>query len=179
MCLFMWCLCFDLVFCVLSWCDVFDIRCIYYITIIIYYTYYTLYICYYYIIYYTYTTIILSYTILSSISLLFPSSVPLPIYILFSSSPPLLSSSVLYSLPFLSLLSSVLSLTLLLLLSSSSPISSFKVYVSVLTYGYLYSLQIFPTITNLTPHVLSEWMVEVCGAYLYRVVFWWKVIVVF
>ena len=24
---------------------------------------------------------------------------------------------------------------------------------------------------NLTPHVLSEWMVEVCGAYLYRVVF--------
>ena len=32
-------------------------------------------------------------------------------------------------------------------------------------------IYILPTSDNLTPHVLSEWMVEVCGAYLYRVVF--------
>ena len=44
----------------------------------------------------------------------------------------------------------------------------FKVYVSVLTYTYLYSflfllIQSFLSSSNiLTPHVLSEWMVEVC-----------------
>jgi hypothetical protein len=52
--------------------------------------------------------------------------------------------------------------------------------LSVLTYTYLYSLQIFPDV--FTPHVLSEWMVEVCGAYLYRFWFmfmflsWWMVV---
>ena len=46
--------------------------------------------------------------------------------------------------------------------------SSFKVYVSVFGYPYLYYLLIFPIILSQisTPHVLSEWMVEVCGAYL-------------
>ena len=45
---------------------------------------------------------------------------------------------------------------------SSSPIPTFILYLSVLPYGYLCSL-IFQTI--LTPHVLSEWMVEVCRFY--------------
>jgi hypothetical protein len=39
----------------------------------------------------------------------------------------------------------------------------FILYVSVFTYSHLYSRLIFP---KLTPHVLSEWMVEVCGRYL-------------
>jgi hypothetical protein len=39
--------------------------------------------------------------------------------------------------------------------------------LSVLTYTYLYSRLFFPIFpipfkNNLTPHVLSEWMVEVC-----------------
>ena len=41
---------------------------------------------------------------------------------------------------------------------SSSSSSSFKVYVSGLTYGYLCSS--FPS-QSLTPHKLTEWMVEV------------------
>ena len=69
--------------------------------------------------------------------------------------------------------------------SSSSPI--FILYVSVLPYTYLYSiissfpyplLLVFPSIylqfssffskyPKLTPHVLSEWMVEVCRFYKY------------
>ena len=51
-------------------------------------------------------------------------------------------------------------------LSSSSPFShSFKVYVSVFIVGYLYLLppnHLLSLPDNLTPHVLSEWMVEVC-----------------
>jgi hypothetical protein len=42
----------------------------------------------------------------------------------------------------------------------------FILYLSVLGYPYLYSLLPIFQINNLTPHVLSEWMVEVCGAYL-------------
>jgi hypothetical protein len=53
----------------------------------------------------------------------------------------------------------------------------FILYLSVLTYTYLYSN---PNQNNLTPHVLSEWMVEVCGAYLCWVLVyvscWWKVV---
>jgi hypothetical protein len=48
-----------------------------------------------------------------------------------------------------------------LLISSqhhTSTIPIFILYLSVLTYTYLYSINISP---NLTPHVLSEWMVEV------------------
>jgi hypothetical protein len=45
----------------------------------------------------------------------------------------------------------------------SSILLSFILYLSVLGYTYLYSN---PNQNNLTPHVLSEWMVEVCGAYL-------------
>ena len=64
--------------------------------------------------------------------------------------------------------------------SPSPPI--FILYLSVLTYTYLYYLSSIlsplpnPNLSSvlssqypkyLTPHVLSEWMVEVCGAYLY------------
>jgi hypothetical protein len=38
----------------------------------------------------------------------------------------------------------------------------FILYLSVLTYGYLYSSSVPDLSNNLTPHVLSEWMVEVC-----------------
>ena len=115
-----------------------------YITIIHILLYY-----YYYIIYYTYTYIIIIY------------------YILYYTLP-FLSSSLLSSVPPL-LFSSLLSL-----LFSHPP---FILYVSVLTYGYLYSIDISSTFiflsssillifysqsfNNLTPHKLTEWMVEV------------------
>ena len=59
----------------------------------------------------------------------------------------------------------------------SSPISSFILYVSVLTYTYLYSGD--DSRDNiLTPHVLSEWMVEVCRFHKcgVRCSCWWIVI---
>ena len=128
---------------------------------------------------------ILYYTLLLLRSILIFSS-PLPIFLLFCSILPILF------LPHLSL--PLLSLSFLLfrsISSSSSPLfphpllfflllqsqsifcsvlpplllslpNNFILYVSVLTYTYLYSR----LIQLLTPHVLSEWMVEVCGAYL-------------
>ena len=134
-------------------------------------------IIYYYItiIYYTYT--IISYTILSSssdLSFLLPlSSLP------FLSHP---SSSILYvsALGYTYLYSSILKIylqfcspppsqysfqvcSILLFLPFSSPLSFpiFILYVSVLGYAYLYSRLIFLIPNILTPHVLSEWMVEV------------------
>ena len=132
---------------------------------IIYYTiiYYYIIIYYYYILYiiilyyytYTYTYTIMSYILyiyytlpssdLSSFSLLFPSLLflfPLPFPILSSHS----QSSSSPSLPLLFHLILFQSL-------------SFPEYLSAFGYPYLYTL---PSQNNLTPHVLSEWMVEVC-----------------
>ena len=141
------------VFEVLSWCDVFDVRCILYLILL-------------YLIYYTCTTIIyytiIYYILYSSLLLHLP---------IFNSHPIFLSSShhpsfpeyvsafgypYLYSLPLLPIFSPF-SLPPL-----PSPSSSFILYVSGLPYPYLYSISIqsFPS-DNLTPHVLSEWMVEV------------------
>ena len=156
----------------------FDVR--YYIVlyiillyIIIYYIlYYILYI-HIYIIYYI---LLLLYYILY---LILYSSLPL-IYLLSFS---LLSSFLFSSISHSSLISNLS----LLLISSSSlpfysfptplpflfrsippiipsfpiPILSFKVYVSAFGYPYLCSFDLFSS-NNLTPHVLSEWMVEVC-----------------
>ena len=115
---------------------------LYYMLYIIYY--YTLHIYYYYII---------SYTILSSSSDLLFHSPPLPQSIPSIFCSPLLFCSFFYSLPSSFPLPSFPSSFLL-----SFP-TSFKVYVSAFTYTYLYSIPIFQL---LTPHVLSEWMVEVC-----------------
>ena len=136
---------------------------------------------YYYIIYYTYITlyIILYYTLLLFSPLSFPSFqcllfwsiFPLPsllIYLLFSS---ILPSS--QSIP-----PSFCSYLLFRSISFSSfplPIITFTLYLSIVTYGYLCSINTFQD--NLTPHVLSEWMVEVCGKYLCGVRFWCFVLV--
>ena len=56
-------------------------------------------------------------------------------------------------------------------LPTSLPI--FILYLSVLGYTYLYS--IYLSSKYLTPHVLSEWMVEVCIVYLCGVRFWFMV----
>ena len=113
-----------------------------------------------------------------SILLSFPSST---IFLLLPFRPSIIFPSSSHSLPFFSLPQSDLSsFTILPVLSSIShlihsfpfsfPIlnlsSSFKVYVSAFGYPYLYSRLIFP---KLTPHVLSEWMVEVCAGDLYPV----------
>ena len=150
-------------------------RC--YIILLLYY-----YILYYYILYIIhiilYIYLFIFYSSLSSsslfLSLPFPLSTSLPFlfppqYSSFHSSPqPSTSqSSDLYSPspPFPSI-------PILLFLPNPPFPPSFKVYVSGLTYGYLYSLQIFPISNpNLTPHVLSEWMVEVCRFEVYRVGF--------
>ena len=127
-----------------------------YIIILLYY-----YILYYIIIYY----ILYSPHPFSSLPLPLFSS-PLPIYLPFQSydlssilpslssqsiSPPLLlfsSSPSSPSLPFVLFLSQIL---------------SFILYLSRVSYSYLYSIRISSP-KYLTPHVLSEWMVEVCGA---------------
>jgi len=129
-------------------------------------------LCYYYY-YYTYYTILI---------LSFPSSSPLPLFLpipplliyhslIFSSILPLFSSSLpFFSSPFILYLS-VLTYGYL----CSSTFSSFPIYslpsqsifpsqypfytCRGVGYTYLYSSS-FPD--NLTPHVLSEWMVEVC-----------------
>ena len=109
---------------------------------------------------YTYTIIlyIISYTIISYTILYYTLLIFLlqssPIF-LFPYNP---SSS--YH-PFLSSSSSHLIYLLLppMFQSISSIPISFKVYVSVLGYAYLYSILIQE---YLTPHVLSEWRVEVC-----------------
>jgi len=109
-----------------------------YITIIYYIL---LYIILYIILYIHYYTIIILYiiiyyivhTLLYYYYILYSPSSPLPI-----SHPPIPSS----------------------LLLIYHPIPTFKVYLSVVPYTYLYSFPSFP-INTLTPHVLSEWMVEV------------------
>ena len=65
---------------------------------------------------------------------------------------------------------------------SSSPTPHFILYLSVLTSTYLYSINIQSQYSKyLTPHVLSEWMVEVCWfevcvlVYVY-VLSWWMVV---
>ena len=118
---------------------------------IIYYTLYIIHILLYYIILYSFPNLS---------PLIFPfllpnhSSFPFPSIFLFS----LLSS---YSQSISPICSSPL--------FSSIPI--FILYVSVLGYPYLYY---HPTISPkfLTPHKLTEWMVEVCGSYLYRYQVW-------
>ena len=136
-------------------------------------------ILYYYILYYyiLYNTLLIYFFFLffsSLLSLLLPSQHPTPLF----PSPNLIQSIrvgtyitlfifLQYSLPsshsfytclyfpmFIYILFSSFDLFSLF---PSPPISSFKVYVSGLTYGYLYSI----LIQFLTPHVLSEWMVEV------------------
>jgi hypothetical protein len=110
------------------------------------YYYYTYYIILLYIHYY-----IISYLILYSPLLLFFSSIPHLFPILFLSSIP-------FPLQFNPYPSSSIH-------SSVIHIPIFILYLSVLTYTYLYSSS-FPIFkNNLTPHVLSEWMVEVCRFY--------------
>ena len=101
---------------------------------------------------------ILSYTILSSSSILFYSSPSLPLLI--SSFPSSSSSAPSFYKRNTSISNNP---------SLRNPsifnihLSHFILYVSALTYAYLYSRLIFPIFkNNLTPHVLSEWMVEVC-----------------
>ena len=90
-----------------------------------------------------------------------PSHLPSPLPFLLSPSPfPFPSFPTLLSLPS--------SLPILLFFFHHSRSSSFILYVSVLTYTYLYSQH---QSTILTPHVLSEWMVEVCASDKYRVGF--------
>jgi hypothetical protein len=146
------------------WCFelVFDIRCI------LYY--------YYYILYYTYTIIlyiILLYTILSSSSF--------PIFILYLS---VLTYTYLYSSVLFFFSSSVYTL-LFYSLPHPPPLLIHSIlvgtYIRLFIFFYspphlsllpIFSLQSFsPQPKYLTPHVLSEWMVEVCGGDLYRVQF--------
>ena len=139
--LFVWC---SVLVDGLSWCDVFGVcvRC----CVIIYY-----------ILYISYTILFSSSDPSSLLLFILPSSSdlssPNPLPLLNQSSS---SSHTLPSLPF--------PCSLLLSLSS---ILSFILYLSVLTYTYLYSI---PS-DNLTPHVLSEWMVEVCRFDEYRFMF--------
>ena len=109
------------------------------------------------ILYYT-TIIILYYTIIIHILLYIIS------YILYSPSSPLLFfCSLLLLFPYNPLLfsSSVLSSSQSILISSSQPFYTCRYLLTVI---YVLSVS-----NNSTPHVLSEWMVEVCGKYLYRV----------
>jgi len=127
---------------------VFDIRCyiLLYITITIYlYIYIILYYTYTIIIYYTYY--IIYYLILYS---------PLFFYLLPSTLP--------------NLLSSIFPITSHLFHLLSPHLNIHSILVGTYIYSYLYSIRIFifspspPNFpSNLTPHVLSEWMVEVCG----------------
>jgi hypothetical protein len=155
--LFVWCLAFELVdgylcFVLVLTCGVYCIIILYIIHILLLY----LILYYYYILYY-----ILYYTILFFSSIpLFPSHTDT---FLFSS----ISSIPILFLLFLSFYPSFPDNPSLPNPSSSPIFPIFILYLSVLTYAYLCSN---PNQNNLTPHVLSEWMVEVCGAYLYLVV---------
>jgi hypothetical protein len=143
--LFVWCLCFVLVgwdWCVGFWAaGGFDIRCILYYYIIIYY------ILYYYILYYTH--LFCSYLLLSSL----PSS----------------SSSLLPYIPLIhsiSWLKGIIHLSIFRL--RIHIFYQFILYLSVLTYTYLYSFPIYlPSHTlppkYLTPHKLSEGCLEWCS----------------
>ena len=124
---------------------------------------------YYYILYYYYTYtyyillyiihILLLYLILYSSPLLIY-SFPFPILlflIFFSPSLPII--------PFLPSPNHSFPLLFSFPIYLPLPFISFKVYVSAFGYPYLYSSSIqsfqYPFPTILTPHVLSEWMVEV------------------
>ena len=122
---------------------------------------YILYILYYYILYYTYYYYYILYIV--HILLLYIIYYTLLFLLFFFPSSP--SSSPL-SLPNPTLLFFLLFFPPIF--SSSPPpnlpSTSFKVYVSVFIVGYLYLLIPCLSFTGiLTPHVLSEWMVEVCG----------------
>ena len=165
--------------------------CLTYGIILLYIIYYILY--YYIIYYILLYIIILLYLILySSIPTPLPSSpiyphplIPSSLLLIFCSLPfliyllffPLSSSSDLYSplppsytLPssspfhpsFPPLFRSIFlsSLFILLPIFQSFP---FPEYLSALGYAYLYSPISLPNPKVLTPHVLSEWMVEVCA----------------
>ena len=128
---------------------------------ILYYTLYY-YILLYYIIllYYTYTYIIIIYLILYSSLLLFLFLFPFLLSSLLFPS----QSSDLSSFP--SFLPNPQSIIYLPFIpnpkypqSFPPPFSSFILYVSAFGSTYLYTP---PSNNNLTPHVLSEWMVEVC-----------------
>ena len=133
--------------CVLSWCLTYGV--ILYITII----YYILYIYYYYIFYYY----ILLYYYILYYTLLFSSSSSIPFLLFLSSSSslshPLFSHSK-YTCRHLDILIYIQSShshpnpssdLLIILPSSALPSTSFKVYVSVLPYTYLYSSLLFFT----------------------------------
>ena len=161
-----------------------------YYTIILYIIYYILlyihvYIIYYILLYYYTITIIISYTILF---LTFP---PLLLFFLLSLLPnllslpffpsfPFFSQSISSSLPFppliylLSFPSHLIhSHPLPILLSSSLPFPNLFPPHSFYTCRYLHILiYIQSHLPNLlTPHVLSEWMVEVCRFDRYGVLF--------
>jgi len=70
-------------------------------------------------------------------------------------------SSVLSQTSYLSILKGIHIYLMFRLKRNTHIYLSFILYLSVLTYTYLYSLQIYLISNNSTPHVLSEWMVEV------------------
>ena len=130
----------------LSWCLKIDIRCLCYI--VYYYYTYTI-IILLYIIYYT--ILIISYLILYSSFFLSLSVLPFPL-IFFPSNPFLPFSLPILLIPRI-LVGTWISLFIyssapplpqsdLSSIPSSLPIIPFKVYVSALTYGYLYSISI-------------------------------------
>jgi hypothetical protein len=80
----------------------------------------------------------------------------------------ILLDSLLLFFPLLSFISSTISSSHLLLIYIPSPLIH---SILVGTYIYLFIFIYLSSINNSTPHVLSEWMVEVCGKYLYQVVF--------
>jgi hypothetical protein len=78
---------------------------------------------------------------------------------------------ILYIISYTILFFCSISLPLLLFLFYSIPPPSYSFYTCRYLHTLIYiSLSIIPFFplfkNNLTPHVLSEWMVEVCGAYL-------------
>jgi hypothetical protein len=147
--------------------------------IIISYTYTIIII--YYKIYYYYILYILYYTLLFY-SLSFPLPLNLSSFPFYSSNPlpnTFLSSFQSQPISFILYLS-VLTYTYLYypnlssILHSSPLLLFFPIYPtihSILVGTYIY-LFIFPPLPNLTPHVLSEWMVEVWCWEWYRVGFW-------
>jgi hypothetical protein len=157
-----------------------------YYTIIILLYYYILYIIlYYYIHYYILYPILYSsphllpFLISSS-----PPILPLPsLPLLFCSLPSLSiilpSQYSKYTCRYLHILIYIIRYSKTIFCSLPSLLFPTILYLSVLTYTYLYSPNLH-TSTILTPHVLSEWMVEVCGKYLcidVLVLSWWKMIV--
>ena len=129
---------------------------IYYILYIIHILLYIIHIhiIYYYILYYTLP--ILLFFFLLSFSF-FPIYLPL----LYSSPLPIFSSSPLLLFQY-SPSHSYSNLSPLLFSSQSISFPILILYVSVFIVGYLY-LRLIILNPKLTPHVLSEWMVEVCA----------------